>query len=446
MSSSCCTIAAGRGLAALWRLHTGHVKAKNRWAMMARATSTWRARLGGSPAVPSWTRMLLVPLAVATMLELYLAYTTYGTDDITRWETFLSEAIRKGALGLYQSDPFFNHPPFMVSYIRGLGQVAAVTHVPFRFWLRAGSSMADIGSFALVVAIARRSGLGVSRSTLYLLALAPVSVMVAGFHGNTDPVMVLFVLLAVYLHVSKRPVWTVGLALGMALNIKFAAVIFTPAIFFATGGGRRRALLIVTAGLTVALASMPYLLQDPALIERKVVGYASISDFWGITRVLVAGPRELHDAYLRYAPAVIAVGVAAVCFGFSRRRSPPSLFLQCGISGSAFLVFTPGFGVQYLAWLVPWVVILAFGSALFWYAATGAFLFVVYTIGSGGFPWYHATDPRIGHWVNVAAIPAAIAWSATLMVLVAMLRRATGRAPALAPTAETNLPLCSRAS
>jgi hypothetical protein len=388
---------------------------------------------GGTPSVPSWSRMLLGLLAVATVIKLYLAYTTLGTNDVSTWERFLGEAIRRGGLGLYRSDPIFNHPPFIVGYIRGLGQIADVTHVPFRFWLRAASSAADVGTFALVMAIARRSRLRVRTATLCVLALAPASIMVSGFHGNTDPVMVLFVVLAVYLAVSDRPAWTVGIAIGMAINIKFAAVIFVPAVFFSMVSGQKKTVLVTVAGLTVAVASMPYLLQDPALIERRVVGYSSIPGHWGVTSMLLAGPHALNDAYQRFAPAAIGLGLAILCFAYSRRASPPSLFLQCGVSAFAFMVFTPGFGIQYLAWLVPWVVVVAFGPALLWYVASGVFMFVVYTVWSGGFPWYYATASRTGDWTVFASIPVAIAWWATLVVLVAMLRRASSRPSSFVP-------------
>jgi hypothetical protein len=74
---------------------------------------------------------------------------------------------------------------------------------------------------------------------------------------------------------------------------------------------------------------------------------------------------------------------------------------------------------------VPWVVAIAFGPALLWYAATGVLLFVVYTVWSGGFPWYHATDSVIGDWANFATKPGALAWGATVVVLIAMLHRAS---------------------
>ena len=72
-------------------------------------------------------------------------------------------------------------------------------------------------------------------------------------------------------------------------------------------------------------------------------------------------------------------------------RSPRlSLFVQCGLTFFAFLVLSPAFGVQYLAWLVPWVVTLGAWPTLLLYTTTGLFLFQVYTRWAGGFPWHLA--------------------------------------------------------
>ena len=45
-----------------------------------------------------------------------------------------------------------------------------------------------------------------------LLAVAPISIMVSGFHGNTDPLMVFLVLLSVYLLEARRSTWRAGVA------------------------------------------------------------------------------------------------------------------------------------------------------------------------------------------------------------------------------------------
>src|SRR5689334_963170 len=41
-----------------------------------------------------------------------------------------------------------------------------------------------------------------------------------GLHGNTDPILIFFLLLSIYLIDSQRPPWLAGAALGMAANFK----------------------------------------------------------------------------------------------------------------------------------------------------------------------------------------------------------------------------------
>jgi hypothetical protein len=52
-----------------------------------------------------------------------------------------------------------------------------------------------------------------------------------------------------------------------------------------------------------------------------------------------------------------------------------------------FLSVTPGFGVQYLAWLVPWVVARGVRLTAIYYLAGALFLCAYYTPAGGGFPW-----------------------------------------------------------
>jgi hypothetical protein len=86
-----------------------------------------------------------------------------------------------------------------------------------------------------------------------------------------------------------------------------------------------------------------------------------------------------------------------------------------------FLAATSGFGVQYLAWLVPWAVGLGVAPAALYYATSGIFLFLVYDYWSQGMPWFIADSIRVGDyyfagldyfqilcWLSVVAL----AWTA----------------------------------
>lgn len=79
--------------------------------------------------------------------------------------------------------------------------------------------------------------------------------------------------------------------------------------------------------------------------------------------------------------------------------------MQAGFLMFLFVSVIPGFGVQYLAWLVPWVVGLGFGPTAAYHIAGTAFLFAYYSTAAGEFPWYLA---------NSLARPA---WSGTVLGL-----------------------------
>ena len=66
---------------------------------------------------------------------------------------------------------------------------------------------------------------------LALFAVSPVSLMVSGFHGNTDPVMVMFLVLAAYMCLRNKPVLS-GLFLALSCQIKIVPLLLVPVFFF----------------------------------------------------------------------------------------------------------------------------------------------------------------------------------------------------------------------
>src|SRR5207253_1809631 len=75
------------------------------------------------------------------------------------------------------------------------------------------------------------AGIRIPTWALALFALSPVSLMVSGFHGNTDPVMVLFLVCAVWMCLRNQPVMA-GLFLALSCQIKIVPLFLLPAFFF----------------------------------------------------------------------------------------------------------------------------------------------------------------------------------------------------------------------
>ena len=382
---------------------------------------------GSSRGVP---RYLAAVAAAAFALKIAIALCTYGSTDALIYEADLTKIRQQGAVALYRDGittrwcgqpgqracPPFIHPPFIVHALQGWGVLADLSGLPLRFWLRFTSAVADVGSLVLLLRLlsARRHD-PQTEIALALFAASPIALLISGFHGNTDPILVFFLLLSIYLVEGRRSAWLAGVALGMAVNVKILPVLLLPAVLLALPGARRRISFCVGAAAVVLVGSLPTLVAAPELIITRVMGYGSQSGPWGlalVAMVLLQNPHLawLHDLHARYGK-LTALGLVLGSSWWPRSQPFQSaLFIRAGFLLFLFLSLTPGFGVQYLAWLVPWVVALGVRTTATYYLAGAVFLFAYYTAAAGGFPWNLANSLERFPWTPVVLGLGLICW------------------------------------
>jgi len=179
------------------------------------------------------------------MLKLVIAFNTFGTNDAVSFYQFGKALNENGLEWTYRHSIPFNHPPLIADYLRAIYQL---DHRPFfrdngltfPFLLRLPGIIADL---ITVVALCWMTGqdrqFRMPAWALALFALSPVSIMVTGFHGNTDPVMVMFLVLASLFCLRGKSVWC-GLFLALSCQIKIIPLLLLP-IFFFFWVSRRRA-------------------------------------------------------------------------------------------------------------------------------------------------------------------------------------------------------------
>lgn len=336
-------------------------------------------------------RLLCSVAAVAFVLKALLALFTVGTNDMSTWDHDLVKLRAAGFADLYKegvqysspsgrpypNQPFI-HPPAVLTGLRLLGALQSLTGLPFRFWLRIACGFADVGMLAMIWGMF--PGLR-GRAELWLLAASPVSILISGFHGNTDPIMICFVVLTVFLMTKGQYFWAAA-AFGLACSVKLVPLIYAPAIMLCLPSFRTRARWIAIAAGTWVALSMPYLILQPLLIFKTVLGYGSVTGLWGfyfLTRLLQeAGFETAHALYAPASKWLALTVVAALPCVLKSLRLFPSLFAQFGMITFLFLFLSPGFGLQYLAWTVPWVVVLGVWPMAAYYVVTGLFLVSVY--------------------------------------------------------------------
>jgi hypothetical protein len=339
---------------------------------------------------PQQRRAIVIAVAaIAFLAKLWLALKTYGTNDVYTYERFGLWSQYLGA-ELYKIAPDLNHPPSMLHFLSGILRLSNFTHLPFHFWLRFCGIAADVGTLWLVWRIA---GAG---TAVLLIAISPINILISGFHGNTDPVMIFFVLLAVWLAGDRDRTVLAGAAFGAALCIKIAPAIAAPVLLFWLPDWRRRALFFGTAAAVVIFGWSPYLFDDPGAVIHQVFGYRSSYGLWGVSWLLrklaVAWPAtwRLNLIYSQTGAALVLGAVTFLSFRMNRMGKRPSLYAQTGMVFLFFFVVSGGFAVQYLVWLTPWIAELGAAPVALFMATGSVFLLVVYNYWTLGAPWYLA--------------------------------------------------------
>jgi hypothetical protein len=252
---------------------------------------------------------------IGVVLKLVIAFKTFGTTDVLMFYQFAYALTQHDLAWLYQHSIYFNHPPLTAYYLRlifFLDHQAGFREngLTFPLLLRLPGIVADFVTLLVLFRASKSEGtIHLSTWVLALFALSPVSVMITGFHGNTDSVMVMFLVLASWMCCNDRPLLC-GLFFALSCQIKVISVLFFPILFF-FWQARRVSLAFVLAFASTWLALLFDGLKFPILLFRNVFSYGGYWGSWGITYLLRLtrwGPFNGTGAFhLPFAASVVAL-------------------------------------------------------------------------------------------------------------------------------------------
>jgi len=358
---------------------------------------------------------------LAFVIKLAIALNTFGTNDVAAFYMFARSLHDHGLEWTYRNGvpwtsnfPVFNHPPLTAYYLQFIENLSRLEFfrehgLTFPFLLRLPGIVADFVVVLVLLRISRTiRELELPAWALALFTLSPVSLMVSGFHGNTDPVMVMFLVIAAYMCLRERPILS-GIFFALSIQIKVVPLLLLPIIFF-FWLNRRVALRFAMPFLllTLLMWSQP-LIMFPRLFVGNVLAYGSYWGNWGITYWLRLTHWSQFDAVgftnLPRATSVVttllkAGIVSAVLVIGWRRRSlgPTGIIFSIAYAWLVFFAFAPGFCAYYLIWLAPFILLFSRSLYTWLTAASSVFLFIFYNTLSGGFPWHIAvgkfSDPN----------------------------------------------------
>lgn len=347
-------------------------------------------------------RILMAVIAAGVVLRVLHVATSMGSADSVTWMRNVLATERHGILGAYLHDPGLNHPPLALAIARAMSEAGALIGVQFNDMFRLLQTVADV---VTTLALARLAGLYAAS----LFMLSPAAIFISGFHCQSDPLMTMFLVLAI---TARRPL-ICGVLIGLAAGIKIIALVALPLLLLRFRG-RELVHYLGAAFLTIALVFAPAVAATGTVVLKNVFGYTGLSVSWGLNYVLRLSPgmRQLMTFALLAA-------LALLWFWQLRRRDDPAR--PIGIALLLVLVLAPGFGVQYLFWILPFLaLLLRRWEALALHAVISAFLFAMYTAWSGEWPWWFGI-----HSAGIAGVQWALfVWIALVIALVVSVKRA----------------------
>jgi hypothetical protein len=377
--------------------------------------------------------LLLAGLA----LRVGVALVSLGSDDIHIWEDFARQVGEGGLLGRYgEMDSHghpMNHPPFAVGMAALVHRLADWTGLPFAPLFKLPMIAADLSIAALLGALtARTAGGRAARTVVAAYVFSPAAVLISAYHGSTDCLAAALAFAAAALALRGRAAAS-GFALGAALNVKLIPILLLPVLGLQYRD-RRSALRFALAFGCALLPFAPFAAAQPLGFLRATLGYGSEMNPWGLLAILSGAFTipvlrdaigRLAQAYFFYGPPLMlsVIGTLAVVGRVAGRWNATEL---CGACMGLFLVITPGFGVQYLIYVLPFLLLSHLRHGMAYSLLAGLFLVVVYaSYWTGSFPFD-------SHFERGFPMPAPLIGLAAWAVLIDWLRQlATGPSAAI---------------
>lgn len=374
-------------------------------------------------------------MIVASIFKIVVAATTFGTSDVARWMDFAAGVAKVGPVSIYRLSfdsfynvaienhpPLYNHPP-LIGYLLQAINAATRRGLAFPLAIRIPAIAADVVTpFIVLELLRRRRTLLESFAAAASVAVSPALFVISGFHGNTDPVFVMFALLSVYLLVDRQAPALAGLSIAIALGVKIVPIVIVPTlvVFAVTVGWRTALRFCLGAGAFLALTWGPVILHAWQPFRDHVLGYSGGHRAWGLAQLARWSGHPAWAVWTRGPGRFVIVLVVAGLPAVLVLWRPGRVVEASALALTGLLLLSPAFATRYMVWALAPAYLLSFSAATAFNLVASCLLIEVYNRWCRGLPWYLADDSA---FTTREVLVAFAAWVALLIAVVAGVRR-----------------------
>lgn len=354
-----------------------------------------------------WSVPLLAAVLIGLGIRLAIVLLTYGhtPHDVA---AYFQNA---GRLVLDGQNPATELRRFQWNFLPLMPYLFALEVRTGLSWELGGKIVPVIGDLAIIVLLSRLAPARHARSIPLLYALCPLAFLVSADHGQVEPVALALGLGALLLARRGAPI-RAGILGGLSIATKTWPVLLMIGVLRQTPW--RRWWRVVVPGAVVLLgllATVPLFLHDSVRAMVKVLtGYRSFVGIWGWTGLLhyfnvvgqgYAGPTI--DGYQRIGTVVTAVALVTALVLFRRANA---VVLSTAVLLS-FLAVTAGFGLQYLLWPLPFVLLLRRPAGAVFTLLSSCYAAFFYLVATP-YPSHAVLTSELTEWGSVLVIASAV--------------------------------------
>jgi hypothetical protein len=239
-------------------------------------------------------------------------------------------------------------------------------------------------------------------------------------------------LLTIYL-LEKKNIVAGGIVYALSMCIKIVPLAVAPFIFFYLRSKKDRAVLLLILFTVFVVVFLPYLIFDHRSLIKNIFQYGGIKGIWGFGHLMRYVIFNDHYSFLlRQILANIFICHALFFFipflaltvfwaGYFMNHRIINLVEACFFVYGFFLIFTPGFGIQYLSWLSLFAVMVNPFLGACYVLIGGMFIFRVYGYWGGTVPPYYANSVKFGPWGGFEGILDTVVWLLVIIMFIKFL-------------------------
>jgi hypothetical protein len=306
-------------------------------------------------------------LLLGAILRIGLIYISMGISnfDLDSYNIIGSTALMKA--DIYASVAPLHHPylPFILyfemaaTYLKGHGFDATII-------LKLLFSLFDVCNIYMLYLLSNKN-----KTIAFLYSINPVTILITSFHGQFDSIPLFFILAAIFF-LKKKIKSLTYLAFSFAILIKTWPIILSFYVLKHAKAFKWMFLLILIPGFFVILY-LNIFNGDLLKMVQTIVNYRGIYNIYGITLIIF---KLFHIDMLKYSFTSLIFGFSLMLFVLSYRKKN----IEQEILGLLLFLFTftLTFGMQWLSWLVPFILLVRPRFYQLFFISTGFFLYATY--------------------------------------------------------------------